>query len=117
MNMRIEIRKKGKNTAILISFNTKIEKFESNSERIKFFKELHGWKQVIVKQNKRYEYRREGVLDEVPHIDVDKSVFIIMQEHMRRMQKFFNEWDEKVQVKTFPVLLNEKQVKKLKEVE
>ena len=117
MYMRVEIRKKDGKTAILISFNTKIEKFHSNSERIKFFKELHGWRQVINKPSGRYVYERRGVLDEVPHIDVDKSVFIIMQEHLRQMERFFKAWDEKVEFKTFPVLLNQKQVKKLKEVE
>lgn len=118
--MKIEIRKKGNSTAVLITFNTQVEKFESNSERIKFFKELHGWKQVVNKPSGRYEYDREGILDEIPHLDVDKSVFIIMQEHMRQMERFFKEWEDKVEFRTFPVLLNRQQIRKLereKEVE
>ena len=115
--MRIEIRRKN-NTAILISFDIESEKFESNSERNKFFAKLHGRKQVIVKDSGRYEYRREGVLDEIPHIRVDNSVFIIAMEHMRRMMEFFKEWEDKVDVKTFPVLLKKKQLEELeREVE
>ena len=113
--MRIEIRKKPTGeTAILVSFDTESEKFESPSERNKFFTELHGRNQIIIKQGKRYQYHREGLLDEIPNMRVDNSVFIIMQEHMRRMQQFFNEWEDKVNVRTFPVLLNEKEAKELK---
>jgi len=111
--MKIEIRRKGNNQAILISFDTDSEKFESRTERNKFFSELHGRKQVIIKQKKRYVYRRPGVLDEVPHIPVDTSVFIIMQEHIKQMEKFFNEWRDKVMVKSFPVLLTDEEIKKL----
>ncbi|MBU3905153.1 MAG: hypothetical protein KJ906_03330 [Nanoarchaeota archaeon] len=113
--MKVVIKKKNGGTAILISFDTNSEKFESRTERNKFFSDLHGRKQIIIKEKKRYEYRRPGVLDEVPHIPVDSSVFIIMQEHMKRMEQFFNEWDDKVLVKTFPVLLNEDEVEQLEE--
>lgn len=113
--MKIEIKKKGAETAILISFDTVKENFESVSERSKFYKELHGWKQVIVKQSGRYEYKREGLLETVPNIPVSNSVFIIAMEHMKRMQEFFKEWQDKVMFETFPVLLDEKQKKELKE--
>ena len=56
--MRIEIRKKREQTAVLISFDTVKEKFESASERNRFYWELHGRKQVVVKQSGRYEYDR-----------------------------------------------------------
>lgn len=111
--MKIEIRKKGNSTAILVSFNTSIEKFESVSERSKFFEKLHGRKQVIIKEKKKYEYHRPGVLNEVPHIPVDDSVFIVAMEHMKRMEEFFNEWEDKVMFKTFPVLLDEEETEQL----
>ena len=113
--MKIEIKKKGNGTAILVSFNTNVDKFDSISERSKFFEKLHGRKQTIIKEKKKYEYRRPGVLDEIPHIPVDNSVFIIMQEHMKRMEQFFDQWDDKVLVKTFPVLLNEEEAEQLEE--
>lgn len=113
--MKIEIKRKGTETAILISFDTESEKFDSPSERNKFFSELHGRKQIIIKNEKRYEYHREGLLDEIPNIKVDNSVFIIMQEHLRQMMEFFNGWEDKVNFKTFPILLNREELRQLKE--
>jgi len=113
--MRVEIWKKNDNTAILISFDTVRENFQSVSERNKFFKELHGWKQTVVKESRRYEYNREGLLNEVPNIPVSNSVFIVAMEHMKRMQDFFDEWQKKVQVEMFPVLLDERKKKELEQ--
>jgi len=111
--MRIEIRKRKENTAVLISFDTVKEKFESASERNRFYWELHGRKQVVIKQSGRYEYDREGLLEEIPNIKVSDSVFIIAMENMKRMMEFFKEWQNKVEVETFPVLLDERKKKEL----
>ncbi len=112
--LKIEIKKKGGETAVLISFNTEAEKFESASERNRFFWALHGRKQVVIKSEKRYEYHREGLLEDIPHIKVDNSVFIIALQNLKRMIEFFDEWEDKVEFKTFPVLLDRKEVKELK---
>ncbi len=114
IGMKIEIRKKQNETAILISFDTDSEKFESASERNRFFWGLHGRRQTVIKNEKRYEYEREGLLDEIPHIKVDNSVFIVAMEHMKRMMEFFDGWDDKVEVKTFPVLLGRSEAKELR---
>lgn len=111
--MRIEIRKKDGKEAILISFDTVREKFESASERNRFYWELYGRKQVVVKKRKRYVYQRRGVLDKTPHIKVSDSVFIVAMENMKRMMNFFDKWDEKIELKTFPVLLDKKEIKEV----
>ena len=90
------------------------KKFENKSERNKFYKELYGWKQIVKKQEKKYTYRREGLLDEIPHIKVDRSVFIIMKKHMDRMIKFLEEWEDKIKWNVFDVLLDEEQEKMLR---
>ena len=113
--MRIEIHKKKEQTGILISFDTIKEKFESASERNRFYWELYGRKQVIVKQSGRYEYDREGLLEEMPHIKVANSVFIIAMEHMKRMMEFFDGWHDKVEFETFRVLLDERKKRELEE--
>jgi len=113
--MRIEIKKKEGSTAILISFDTVREKFESASERNRFYWELYGRKQVVVKSSGRYEYNREGVMEDIPHIKVSDSVFIVAMEHMKRMMEFFKEWQDKVEFETFPVLLDEKKKRELAE--
>jgi len=115
--MRIEIRRKKENTAILISFDTIRERFESASERNRFFWELHGRKQVVVKQSGRYEYDKEGLLEEIPNIKVADSVFIVAMENMKRMMQFFKEWQDKVEFETFPVLLDQRQKRELEEKE
>jgi hypothetical protein len=100
--------------AILISFDTISDRFASRAERNRFFSGLHGRKQIIIKDSGRYVYRRPGLLDFVPHIKVDSSVFIIALEHMRRMMEFFEEWEDKVMVKAFPVLLDKDEFEELR---
>jgi hypothetical protein len=100
--------------AVLITFSVKTSRFHSKGERNKFYKELYGWKQIVKKQDKRYVYEREGLLKEIPHIKVDQSLFIIMKEHMERMQNFLEEWEDKIRWDMFDVLLNEEQIKLLK---
>jgi hypothetical protein len=111
--VHIKIGQKNGKMAILISFDTNGEAFESPYERNKFFTELHGRKQIVVKGGKRYEYDREGLLDEIPNLRVDNSVFIIMQEHRRMMEQFFNAWQDKVMFKSFPVVLDNREFHEL----
>jgi len=113
LTMRIEIKKKNGKGGILISFDTLGEKFESASERNRFYWELYGRKQVVIKKKKRYVYQRKGVLEKTPHIKVADSVFIVAMENMKRMMNFFDKWDEKVELKTFPVLLDKKEMREI----
>ncbi|MDI6806748.1 MAG: hypothetical protein QMD14_02945 [Candidatus Aenigmarchaeota archaeon] len=96
----------GERKAILVSFSIRCGKCES-SERNRFFKTLYGWEQRIPSEKKTYIYRREGLLDEIPHIKVDQSSFIIHENEFDRMFKFFEEWTDKVIWKTFKILLEE----------
>jgi len=100
--------------AVLITFTVKTNRFNSNSERNKFYKELYGWKQIVKKERKRYVYRREGLLDEIPHIKVDRSMFIIMKRHVERMRKFLEEWEDKIKWDMFDVLLDEERERMLR---
>jgi hypothetical protein len=114
--MHVRIGQKNGKMAILISFDTNSEAFESPYERNKFFAELHGRKQVVVKDGKKYEYQRDGLLDEIPNLRVDNSVFIIMQEHMRQMEQFFNAWQDKVMFKSFPVMLGNREFQEMEKL-
>ncbi|MBI2547662.1 MAG: hypothetical protein HYW23_04460 [Candidatus Aenigmarchaeota archaeon] len=91
---------------ILISFSVKTENFVSNGERTKFFKSLYGWTQTVPKGDKEYTYRREGVLDDMPHMKVDQSSFIVPENNFAEITDFFDEWHNKVMWKTFKVLLD-----------
>jgi hypothetical protein len=92
--------------AVLICFSVKSEKFESYSERNRFFKKLYGWKQVI-KKEKSYVYKRKGLLDEIPHLKVDQSSFIVPENDFKKIVEFLNEWHDKVIWRAFKVLLEE----------
>jgi len=107
--------------AILVCFSVKSEKFESYYERNKFFRGLYGWKQMIRKEisvekgkqktrEKVYTYKRGGLLDEIPHIKVDQSSFIVEQDDFNKIMNFFEEWHDKVIWKNFKILLNESEM-------
>ncbi|MBI5347560.1 MAG: hypothetical protein HZB66_03045 [Candidatus Aenigmarchaeota archaeon] len=103
MNIRIKIGKK----AVLISFDTIPEKFESNYERNKFFRGLYGWNQTIPKnKNESYSYRRRGVLDEVPHVKVADSAFIIPLNEAEKIARYFEEWSDKVMCEMMRITLD-----------
>ena len=99
--------------AVLICFNVRSKKFDSNYERNKFFRGLYGWKQIINKETKRgdkkYVYEREGLLDEIPHKKVDQSSFIVDTSDAETIFKFFEDWTDKVIWNTFKVLLDERE--------
>ncbi len=112
--MEIRIRKfRKQQVAVLISFNTIKEKFKSASERNRFYWGLYGRKQVIIRDGKRYEYSKHGLLDEIPNIKVDNSVFIIAEKYLRRIEEYFERWKGKVEVKYYPVILTHKEIKRL----
>jgi len=98
--------------AILICFNVRSEKFESNYERNKFFRGLYGWKQMIKKETsdgekKTYVYEREGLLDEIPHKKVDQSSFFVDMDDAEEIFSFFEEWTDKVMLNAFKVILED----------
>lgn len=97
--------------AVLICFNVKSDKFDSNYERNKFFRGLYGWKQIIKKEtkdgDKKYVYEREGLLDEVQHKKVDQSSFFVGMQDAEQIFSFFEDWTDKVIWNTFKVMLEE----------
>jgi hypothetical protein len=107
--------------AVLITFTVKTERFDSVYERNKFFRMLYGWKQIIRKElvrkpkEKVYVYRRVGLLDEIPHVKVDQSSFIIPEKEFQKVFKFLKEWHDKVMFRTFKILLEDSSI--LRELE
>ncbi|MBI4017445.1 MAG: hypothetical protein HY366_00695 [Candidatus Aenigmarchaeota archaeon] len=111
--MRIEIKQRGNSTAVLISFSAHSERFESNYERNRFYTGLYGRAQRVRHGREVYNYRREGLLDEIPHIKVDNSVFIVALQEMERILMYLREWHNKIEYKSFPVLLEPDEMKEL----
>ncbi|MEM7821649.1 MAG: hypothetical protein QXX38_02460 [Candidatus Aenigmatarchaeota archaeon] len=105
-----------KKKAVLIAFSINSEKFESYYERNKFFRELYGWKQMIRREifvgrtkpkEKVYVYRRDGLLNGIPHKRVDQSSFIVPEDEFDKIENFIKEWEGKVMWKVFKILLEE----------
>ncbi len=107
---------------VLIRFKTDTNKFNSNYERNQFFRGLHGWKQIVIKRTRqthgpngvsvieqRYVYPRSGLLNEVDHVKVADSAFIVAMEDMKTMMNFFKEWEEKVNADFMQMFMPEKQ--------
>jgi len=95
--------------AVLVAFSVQSSKFENSSERNKFFRMLYGWKQTIPNEKnekKEYVYQREGLLDEMPHVRVDQSSFIVPENNFDKIFDFFEEWSNKVIWKNFKVLMD-----------
>lgn len=113
--MKIEVRKNGVPVAI-VTFHTHMNRFESDYERSKFFRDLHGWKQTVPKNGKRYLYHRKGLLDEVPHVKVADSAFIVALDHMQRVMRYFDEWANKVEYDMMKMITQDREmIKKLME--
>lgn len=108
--MKIIFRKNEK--VVIVSFDTVSEKFESNYERNKFFRELYGWQQTIPGEKKTYSYRRHGILDQIPHNKISNSVFMIAMEHMKVMEDFFDQWRKKVEYDMIEVILERERILK-----
>jgi hypothetical protein len=102
--------KNGMTRAVIITFRTHSERFESGYERNKFFRELHGWKQTIPSEsgNKSYSYERKGLLDEIPHSKIADSVFMTALENMKRIEEFFDHWQKKVDYDMMEIMCKRK---------
>jgi len=111
--MRVVIRKKGLQQVVIITFHTKSDKFDSNYERNKFFRGLHGWKQIVPSDKKRYLYKRSGLLDEIPHAKIADSVFMIAMENMNRMLRYFEQWENKIDYEMTEVMMKREKLKKM----
>jgi hypothetical protein len=103
--------------AVLVMFSVKSQEFSSNYERNKFFRALYGWKQIIPKEKKEYVYQREGLLDEMPHMKVGQSSFIVPEDNFDKIFDFFDEWSKKVMWKNFKVLLEDNDLEQMFEEE
>ncbi len=108
--MKIEIRRGGQEMpVVIITFHTRNDRFDSEYEKSKFFRELHGWKQTVPRNGKRYVYLRKGVLGEVQHIRVGESTFIVPSEQAKTVMDYFQEWADKVEVEMMDMMMKQRE--------
>lgn len=96
--------------ASLLTYDTKRNKFESVYERNKFYRGLFGYKQTVKKNGKEYQYEKEGLMDEIPSIRIDDSVFILGSAYTERVEEYFSKWGEKVTHHIFTVLIDDPEI-------
>ncbi|MFP4038777.1 MAG: hypothetical protein ACLFTA_03265 [Candidatus Nanohaloarchaea archaeon] len=92
--------------ASLLTYKTHREKFKSMYERNQFYRGLFGYKQTVKKNGKKYEYEKDGLMDEVPNVRIDDSVFIVAKEACEKVDVYFQEWGEKVTHHIFKVIID-----------
>jgi hypothetical protein len=100
----------GEKKAVLLSYDVRSDRFETRSERNTFFRGLFGYKRTVRRNDTVYHYDTDGLLDEIPHIKVEDSVFIIRRRDMQPFKEYFREWTEKVDVQMFKIKLEDTRI-------
>ena len=100
----------GMTEASLLTYSTQKKNFDSVYERNKFYRGLFGYKQTVKKNGKTYEYDKDGLMDEIPNIRIDDSVFIIAKERKTEVQEYFVEWEPKVSYHIFKVVVEDQDI-------
>lgn len=96
--------------ASLLTYNTRKKNFGSVYERNKFYRGLFGYKQTVKKNGKKYEYEKDGLMDQVPNVRIDDSVFIVAESSLERIEEYFSEWGDKVSYHVFTVLIEDNSI-------
>lgn len=91
----------------MYAYDAKGKRFDSRSERNKFYRGLFGYKQTVRRNNKVYRYEKPGLLGTIPHIKVEDSVFIVHRGRRQPFTQYFSSWAGKVDVKTFNMILED----------
>ncbi len=98
---------------VLFSYDTKKEKFDSLYDRNKFYRGLFGYKQTVKENGKVYRYEKKGLINKIPHIKVEDSVILVLEEDAKCFRDYLEMWGEKVRYRTFKVLLKERDIREL----
>jgi hypothetical protein len=96
--------------ASLLTYSTEKKNFDSVYERNKFYRGLFGYTQTVKKNGKTYEYDKNGLMDRIPNIRIDDSVFILAQRHRDKVKDYFVEWEPKVSYHIFTVVIEKKDI-------
>lgn len=96
--------------ASLLTYDTDSKKFDSVYERNKFYRGLFGYTQTVKKNGKQYRYEKEGLLDEIPSVRIDDSVFILANTRLREVKDYFSSWGDKVTYRIFTVVLEDQDI-------
>lgn len=102
------VKKKEYKKVVLVTYDTQKENFKSLYDRNKFYRKLFGYKQKVKKNDKYYEYEKDGIVDEIPCLRIEDSVFLIPEENYPQLEKYLKKWENKVNYQSFDILLKER---------
>ena len=78
----------------------------NQSDRNKFCRKFLGWRDKS--QHSKYVYNRRGFIDDLPHVRVERAIFIFRKEDVKTVLSFFKEY--KIKVFTRDVILEKSDV-------
>ncbi len=96
--------------AALLTYDTRRQEFESVYERNKFYRGLFGYRQTVKKNGKEYQYEKDGLMDRIPSIRIDDSVFILSKDATSAVEEYFSDWGDKVTHRIFTVLVEDQDI-------
>lgn len=100
----------GQNAA-LVTYETKRDRFDSRSERNKFYRGLFGYKRTVRRNDTVYKYDKDGLLDAVPHIKVADSVFLVKREDLNKFRQYFDRWSGKIETDLYRIKLENRRIR------
>ncbi len=62
------------------------------------------------RNGKTYEYDKDGLMDEVPNVRIDDSVFIIKEEYNSQVKAYFTDWGDKVSYHLLKVIVDDQKL-------
>ncbi len=80
-------------------------------KRCRIYRNLNGWKDKS--QYSKYTYNRKGLINDIPHIIVNRCVLIVKKEDAHKLISFFKENDVTVFVRD--IVLDVSDLKNLNE--
>ncbi|MFB6245494.1 MAG: hypothetical protein ABEJ03_04070, partial [Candidatus Nanohaloarchaea archaeon] len=92
------------------TYDTHSKEFDSVYERNKFYRGLFGYKQTVKKNGKEYEYEKDGLMDEIPCMRIDDSVFVLAKKYTEEVNEYFEDWGSKVTHRIFTVILDDREI-------
>ncbi|MFB6076605.1 MAG: hypothetical protein ABEK12_00555 [Candidatus Nanohaloarchaea archaeon] len=93
--------------AALVTYRARGDRFDSRSERNKFYRGLFGYRRTVRRNDTVYEYEKDGLMDDIPHIKVADAVFIVPRSHLDRVRDYLRDWTGKVEFRVFMIVLED----------
>ena len=84
------------------------------SQRVVFYRKLYGCSPTSWAKDKKYKYKRKGLLSDVKHLKPTQSTLIVTMKDAQMLRTFFRK--NKIKFSENAVMLQEAQARKLKVV-